>query len=157
VIVLLGNLLSLGRNDLICTSVIDIIGSKLFSWPLPGAFDLVGLIAVLIGAFPLASTELAGGHVRLDLGLIFLPTKMKRFCQILANILSLALVLLLIYSSMRFGFKMFITKEATMTVAIPLFPFVFALVLACFPFLLVFFLEIKKPEDIEAEKEGDRL
>jgi len=142
---------------MLCISTVDILGGKLFSWPLSGAFDMVGLLAILVGAFPIASTELVGGHVRLDMGLVFLPKKIKKFCQILANVLSLGLVGLLIYSSVGFGIKMLVTGEATMTVAIPLFPFVFAFVLACLPALLVFFLELKLPETLEAEKEGDRL
>ncbi len=118
---------------------------------------MVSLIAVLVAAFPIASTELAGGHVRLDLGLVFLPKSLQKFCRFLANVLSLGLVVLLIYASVRFGIKMLVTHEATMTLAIPLFPFVFAFVLGCLPLLLVLFLELKKPEAVETEKEGDRL
>jgi TRAP-type C4-dicarboxylate transport system permease small subunit len=142
---------------LLCLSVIDILTGKLFRWPLPGVFDIAGLIAVLIAAFPLASTELAGGHVRLDLGLVFLPKRIRRFCQLFANTLSLALVILLIYSSVKYGIKLLVTGEASMTVAIPFFPFVFAIVLGCLPLVLVFVLELTKPEAVEAEKEGDRL
>ena len=142
---------------MLCLSVIDIVGSKIFRWPLPGSIDTISLIAVLIAVFPLASTELVGGHVRLDLGLIFLTPRMRKICQALANILSLVLVVLLIYSSMKYGIKLLVTGEASMTVAIPFYPFVFATVIACLPLLLVFVLELTKPETLEAEKEGDRL
>jgi len=144
-------------GSMLCLSVVDIVGSKLFSWPLPGAFDMISLIAILVTAFPFASTELVGGHVRLDLGLIFLPKKAQRFCRNLANLLSLFLVVLLVYSSIRFGIKMVVTREASMTLAIPFYPFVFALILGLIPALLVFFMELKKPEALEADKEGDRL
>jgi TRAP-type C4-dicarboxylate transport system permease small subunit len=143
--------------SMLCLSVIDIVGSKLFSRPLNGAFDIISLVAVLVAAFPIASTELAGGHVRLDLGLVFLPKSLQKFCRLLANLLSLGLVVLLVYASIRFGIKMLITHEATMTLAVPLYPFVFALVLGCLPLLLVFLLELKEPGALDAEKEGDRL
>jgi TRAP-type C4-dicarboxylate transport system permease small subunit len=142
---------------MLCISVIDILGSKLLRWPLPGAFDVVGLIALLVAAFSIAETELVGGHVRLDLGLVFLPKAMKRVCQVVANLLSFVLIVLLIFSSVKYGIKLLLTGEASMTVAIPFFPFAFAIVLGCLPVLLVLYLEIAKPKAIEEEKEGDRL
>jgi TRAP-type C4-dicarboxylate transport system permease small subunit len=136
-------------------SVIDIVGAKLFRWPLPGGVDAIGLLAVLVAALPLASTELTGGHVRLDLGLAFLPKRIKTICQRVGNVFSLILFIFLIVSSFKYGVAMQTTGEASMTVAIPFAPFVFAIVLACLPVLLVLLLEIKRPESVE--KEVDKI
>jgi TRAP-type C4-dicarboxylate transport system permease small subunit len=136
-------------------SVVDIVGSKIFSWPLPGGADVIGLIAVLVAALPIAATELSGGHVRLDLVLAFLPKKIRVAFRRIGTLLSLVLFLLIAIASMKYGLSLQNTGEASMTVAIPFFPFVYAIVLACIPTLLVLIIELFASEN--AEKEGDQI
>lgn len=140
---------------MLCLSVIDIVGSKFFLWPLPGGADVIGLTALLVAAFPIASTELSGGHVRLDIGLAFLPKRAKTACQRIGNILGVFLFVLIILASMKYAMSLQRTGEASMTVAIPLFPFAYAIALSCIPTLLVLVLEVIKPEKVQ--KEVDKI
>ncbi len=138
---------------MLCLSVIDILGAKLFAWPLPGAADVVGLLAVLVAAFPIASTELSGGHVRLDLGLVYLPKRMKAFFQGVGNALSVALFVLMIIAFTKYGINMQKTGEASMTVAVPFYPFVYAIVISCLLALFVLILELVR--SVNTEKGGN--
>ncbi len=140
---------------MLIVSVIDMVGLKLLAKPIPGGVDIIGLVAVFIASFGISTTELVGGHVRLDLGLVFLPKRMQDFCRKLSHILSIFLFVLLLFASIKYAISLMKSGEASMTIAIPFYPFVLSLVVGCIPILLVFVMELIKPEQIK--KEVDKL
>lgn len=146
-----------GLGVMLIVSLIDIIGSKFFLWPFPGGMDIVSLIAVIVIAFAIATTELIGGHVRLDLGLGLLPKSIKALCQKIGHVLSIIIFLLLMYASMIYGVSLLKSGEGSMTVGIPFYPFVFVITFACVPVVLVLLIELIKPEKVEKEKELDKI
>lgn len=122
--------------------VIDIVGSKLFRWPLPGSMDIIGLLGLLAAAFAIARTEIFKRHVRVDFLLTGLKERTQGMISIVSNFLALTLIALVIWRSVDYGMSMQASKTSSPTLRIPSYPFGYATVLACIPLFLVLLFEL---------------
>ncbi|MEJ2725903.1 MAG: TRAP transporter small permease [Deltaproteobacteria bacterium] len=126
-----------GLVTMLCVSVIDIVAGKLFGWGLPGTIDIIGLLGTFVIAFALAQTQIRGRHVRVDFILIRLPERARGVLDSVSSFLSLALFVLLIWTSVEYAIRLRFSGESSQTLAIPFFPFVFAIALATIPLALI--------------------
>jgi TRAP-type C4-dicarboxylate transport system permease small subunit len=119
---------------LIC---VDIIGAKLFHWPVPGAIEVIGFLGVVVTAFAIAQTQILRGHIQVEFFIMRLPRQVQRIIGCIISFLSLVLFTLLIWRSCDFGYTLQITGEVSLTEEIPFYPFVYGIALACIPVCLV--------------------
>lgn len=124
---------------------IDIVGAKLFKWPLPGGIDIVGLLGVVAIGFAIARTQVIHGHIEVEFFEERIPEKARNAIEIVIYSLGMLLFALLSWKSCEYGYTLQSKGEVSMTQGIPLYPFVYGMVfcyLAVFLVLLVQCLKI---------------
>lgn len=119
----------------------DVLGRYL-GYPVRGTYDLTGLLAVVIYAFPLAYTQIMRGHVTVDFLALKLPKKLRGILAFIISFLSLGLFLLIVWQSFELGNFYLENKKISMTEHIPLFPFVYGVSLACIPLCMVLLMDM---------------
>jgi len=123
---------------------IDVIGGKLFTWRLLGAIDIVTLSQVIAMGFAVALALIEGRHVRVEFLVNKLPKGAQRGVNIIINLIGMLLFLLIIWRLGILAYSFQSTGEATATIYIPIYPFVYALTLATIPVFLIFFSNLLK-------------
>jgi TRAP-type C4-dicarboxylate transport system permease small subunit len=131
----------LGILGMILSTVIDVVGAKLFRWPMPAGTEIVYLLQVIAIAGALAISKIDGRHIRIEF-VDKLPKYSRAFFNILATLLGLILFIILIWKSYEFAQSMMINNEVTATARITLYPFVLWFTLCCVPVSLILLKEL---------------
>ena len=121
---------------------IDVIGAKLFLWPLLGAIDWVRAAQSVAIAFACAITLIVGRHVRVEFLVARLPERAKAVINSLVNLLGLGLFTLLIWRLSVFGYSLQAGGEVSATAHIPRCLLTYGIALACIPVCLLFLQEL---------------
>ncbi len=124
--------------------VADIIGAKLFRWPVPGAVDIVGLLGVVVIAFAIAQTQVVHGHIEVEFFVMRIPEKARNAIAGIIYSLGMLLFVLLSWQSYDFGRTLQVSGEVSMTLGIPLYPFVYGIAFSCIVVFLVLLLQYLK-------------
>jgi len=124
--------------------VVDIIGAKLFKSPLPGGVDIVGLLGVIVIAFAIAQTQVVHGHIEVEFFVMRIPEKARNVITSIIYSLGMLLFVLLSWQSFDFGRKLQVSGEVSMTLGIPLYPFVYGIAFSCVVVFLVLLLQYLK-------------
>ena len=111
--------------------VADIIGAKLFKWPLPGGIEIVGFLGVIVIAFAIAQTQILRGHIEVEFVVMRLPYSVQRVISSIVCLLGMILFTLLAWRSIEFGHNLRISGEVSMTQEIPFYPFVYCIAFCC--------------------------
>jgi TRAP-type C4-dicarboxylate transport system permease small subunit len=115
---------------------IDVVGAKLFTWPMPAGTEVVYLSQVIAIAAAIAITKIDGGHVRIEY-VDALPHRGKAFFGIIVSVLGLALFVMFCWQSFLYADSMRINNEVTATARILLYPFIFWVALCSIPVISI--------------------
>jgi TRAP-type C4-dicarboxylate transport system permease small subunit len=126
---------------MVLVSVVDIVGNKIFNQPLRGASEYISFLAVITISFAVAYSLISKVHVQVDVLTDKLPARFKASIELFIMLLSLALFVLLAWSSIKYGIELYRSNTLSMTQRIPLYPFVFAIAFACIPACFYLILE----------------
>lgn len=121
--------------------VADIIGAKLFRSPLPGAVDIVGLLGVAVIALAIAQTQVVHGHIEVEFFVTRIPKNARNVIAGIIYSLGMLLFVLLTWQSYAFGRTLQTSGEVSMTLGIPLYPFVYGIAFSCIVVFLVLLLQ----------------
>jgi TRAP-type C4-dicarboxylate transport system permease small subunit len=116
---------------------IDVIGAKLFLFPLRGAIDMVQLSQLVAIAFACAFTLIAGRHVRVEFLVAKLPQRARAVIDSIVSLLGLGLFVLIIWRICVLGYAFQSGGETTATAHIPTYPFAYGVAIASIPVCLV--------------------
>ncbi|MBU1167993.1 MAG: TRAP transporter small permease [Proteobacteria bacterium] len=122
----------LAMMGLTCADVV----LRLFRYPIPGTYEMVGFLGALAVSFALAKTSLERGHIAVG----FLvqrvsPDAQKQVDRINALVLS-ALFGLISWYSLVFALASHRNHEVSMTLQMPIHPFIIG-ISACFAMLFI--------------------
>lgn len=131
---------------------VDVIGGKLFTWPVPGLTDIVTSLQLIVIVSAIAVTEVRGMHVRVLFFVQKLPKRMQRGFAGLAAAVMVVFFALAAWQGYEYGQSLFLAGETTSTILIPLWPLAFWLVLCCFAAGLVFLAQLLRSITRGAEK-----
>ena len=123
---------------------IDVVGSKVFRSPLLGALDIVQLSQIVAISFAAGMTLILGRHIQVEFFYNILPRRAQAVLDSVVPLLSLALFIVIIWRLWVLGRSFHTTGEYTATAYIPLYPFAYAIALACIPVCLILLLEFFK-------------
>lgn len=140
-----------GFLGMMLSTLVDVIGAKVFNWPLPVGTESVYLFQLIAIGGAIAYGQIDGRHIRVDLFVDRFPKRGRAFFHGLAALLGLALFAILGWKSYQYGFTLREANEVTMVSRTPLFPFAFWLGLCCVPMCLVLISEF-----IKAIQEGTK-
>ena len=106
--------------------------------------DIVGLLGVVVIAFAIAQTQVVHGHIEVEFYVIRIPEKSRSVIAGIIYSLGMLLFALLSWQSYDFGHKLQVSGEVSMTLGIPLYPFVYGIAFSCIVVFLVLLLQYLK-------------
>ena len=125
---------------LICA---DVIG-RMLKHPVVGTYDLVGLLNGVLVAFAMAYTYAIKGHVAVELLTQMLPPRVQGGLRVIVSLMGLFFFVILIWQLALYGLGVQRSGEASMTVGIPLFPFVYGIAFGLIPLCLLLLIDFIK-------------
>ena len=121
---------------MILGTLIDVIGSKLFHWPLPAGTEAIYLLQLIAIAGALSISKLDGRHVRIEL-IDRLPQPAIGIIHSIVALLGLAFFIILTWASYDYALSLKSNNEVTATAKIIFYPFAFWMALCCIPMILI--------------------
>ncbi|MDI6688483.1 MAG: TRAP transporter small permease [Desulfobacterales bacterium] len=104
---------------------------RLFRHPVPGTYEMVGFLGAVVISFSLAYTSVERGHIAVEFLFQKLPKKVKFFINAINDFLCLFLFGLLTWQTMLMAFNLKQSGEVSMTLQLPIYPFVFGISIGC--------------------------
>jgi len=123
---------------------IDVVGAKVFKWPLLGALDIVMLSQIVAISFAAGMTLILGRHIRVEFLFALLPRRAQAVIHSVVLLLGLGLFIMIIWRLCVLGYSFQTSGEYSPTAYIRLYPFAYAIALASVPVCLVFLVEFLK-------------
>jgi TRAP-type C4-dicarboxylate transport system permease small subunit len=115
----------------------DIVGSKVFAMPVPGAMDLVSLLGVLVVGFSMPQSYQKGRHIKIEFVTNLMPLGLRKVVRILSLMLCQVFFALIVWRMFLYAHDLWVHGEKSLTVKISVFPFVYALSVAFIPLLAI--------------------
>ena len=124
------------------TTLIDVIGSKVFKWPLPGSTEITSVVQVIAIAGGLAFSKIDGRHIRVEFLMEWLPQRGKAALDLFSALLGLGLFAVAGWMTYEHGLSLLGSGTKTFLLGIPLSPFSFWIALCCIPMCCVIIIEL---------------
>jgi TRAP-type C4-dicarboxylate transport system permease small subunit len=113
---------------------------RTFRVPIPGAYELVGMLGALFVSFSLAQTSLQKGHIAVDFLIQKFSQKTRDIVAIVTESASACLFGIITWESVAHAGRLKTAGDVSMTLHIPTFPIVYGMAAGCalLTLLLVF-------------------
>ncbi|NWF92223.1 MAG: TRAP transporter small permease [Syntrophaceae bacterium] len=125
-------------------NLIDVLGAKLFLWPLPGSIEVISFSQIVAIAPAIAFTLIVGRHIRVEFIIMRFPMRIRATIGAVSSFFGLALFVLLLWQSLLYGQSLQKAGEIGSTSRIPFYPFAYFIAFCCLPICFVFLLEVLK-------------
>jgi TRAP-type C4-dicarboxylate transport system permease small subunit len=126
------------------TNFIDVVGAKLFTWPFPGATEVICFSQILAIAPAIAFTLILGRHIRVEFIIDRFPKRVRAAISSISSFLSLIIFVLILWQSYLYGVSLQKAGEMGSTSYLPFYPFAYVIALCCIPVCLIFLVEVLK-------------
>jgi TRAP-type C4-dicarboxylate transport system permease small subunit len=125
-------------------SFLDILMNKIFKNPMTFAFDSIGLLAVIaiVAAVPLV--QINHGHIEIDFIEKKFGKNLKKFNLLFINLLNIVLWGIIAWRSIVYGNDILRSGEVSMSVGMPIFPFIWFMGLCALFVIFVLVLQTIK-------------
>jgi TRAP-type C4-dicarboxylate transport system permease small subunit len=117
------------------------VALRLFGAPIPGAYELVGFLGAVIVSFALAYTSIQRGHVAVELIFEKLPPRAQCFVEAGGNLIGAVLFALIAWQSLTYGTDLRHSGEVSLTLQMPVYPFVYGIALGSGMLALVLLID----------------
>jgi TRAP-type C4-dicarboxylate transport system permease small subunit len=121
---------------------VDVLGAKLFNYPVPGLTELVTSLHLMLIASAVGLAELKGFQIRVEFFVQKLPRRAQIVMTAFAAAVTTLFFIVLGWHAYFFGVALIRSGETTGTILIPLWPLAFWLVVCSIPASLVFLGEL---------------
>jgi TRAP-type C4-dicarboxylate transport system permease small subunit len=123
---------------------LDVCLRYILNRPILGVYDITRVMLILTVACAFGYTQMIRGNMAIDLLILKLGRKKKAVVSIIYDFIGLALFLTITVQAFRQGHALRITGDATETVLIPFYPFVYIIAFNMGVVCLVFVLQLAK-------------
>ena len=121
---------------------------RFFRHPIPGTYEIVGLLGAVVVAFSLAYTSVEKGHIAVDFLVQKFPRNVQLFITAMNDLISTFLFGLIGWQSILYASELKQSGEVSLTIQAPIYPFVYGIAvgcgLLCFVLLLEFIKSLKR-------------
>ena len=117
---------------------------RLVSSPIPGTYEMVGLLGAVIIAFAMAYTSLQRGHVAVEMIYEKLPPRTQIVIDSAGSLIGAALFGMIAWQSAVYGIDLRQSGEVSLTLQMPLYPIVYGIALGCGLLALVLLMDLIK-------------
>lgn len=128
---------------------LNVLTRGLANYPIPGFYEIVGLIGAVFYTFGIVYAALKGQHIVMSFVLVRLPERVQRICKKFSKYVVVLFSLLFAYAGTGLAWDLLLSGEKTDDLGIPIAPFRFLVVIA-FVFLSLLILAGK-----EIAKDGE--
>ncbi len=104
---------------------------RIFRRPIPGTYEIVGLLGAVLVSFSLAYTSMQRGHIAVDFLVQKLPKKIQVLIECINSLTCAIFFGLIAWQSMAYAKDLQEVGEVSMTLQIPIHPFVYGIALGC--------------------------
>jgi len=123
---------------------IDVIGAKVFLYPLVGSIDIVKLSQLVAISFAAASALILGNHVQVEFFMVMLPKRLQAMGDFIVHLLGFLLFAVIVWRLLLYGYSLQTSGEVSSTIRIPLAGFAYGFAFASVPVCLVLLTETIK-------------
>ncbi len=123
---------------------IDVVGAKLFLWPVPGATEVISFSQIMAIAPAIAFTLLLNRHIRVEFIIMRFPKRIRETISSFSSFLSLLTFVLILWQSFVYGQSLQRAGEIGSTSHIPFYPFAYFIAFCSIPVCLAFLVEVLK-------------
>jgi TRAP-type C4-dicarboxylate transport system permease small subunit len=134
----------LGLLVMMVVTCVDVVGAKVFRWPLPGSLDIVMLAQTVAIAFGCSMALILGRHIQVEFFVKLLPRRLAAVIISVIVLLGLGLFMVIVWRLTALGYLLQTSGDYSATIHIPYYPFAYGIALACIPVCVVFLLEFLK-------------
>ena len=104
---------------------------RFFRHPIPGTYEIVGLVGTVGVSFALAYTTVQQGHIAVEFLVRKMSEKVQETIAAGVDLASTLLFGIITWQSVIYALDLRRTGEVSLTVEIPVYPFVFGIALGC--------------------------
>lgn len=104
---------------------------RLFRHPIPGAYEIVGFLGAVFVSFSLAYTSVQKGHIAVEFLIERLAAPVQRIVELATTMVCALLFALVSWQSVIYAISLKATGEVSLTIQIPLYPFVYGVSAGC--------------------------
>ncbi len=138
---ILNNLAAAAVVAMMLLTTLD-VALRFLRCPIPGTYEIIGFLGALVIAFSLAGTSLSRGHIAVDFLVRKLPAGLATFIERLNLLVCTALFLVLTRYLLAYAGDMRRAGEVSMTLQIPLAPFIYGIAIGCAALCAVFVAQL---------------
>ncbi len=124
-------------------TVLDVI-LRFFRRPIPGTYDIVGLLGALAISFSLAYTSVEKGHIAVEFLVQRLSEKKRAMVDSITSLVSTLFFFLASWRCYLYALDFKSGGEVSMTIKMPVYPFVLGTALGCALLTLVLALSFAR-------------
>jgi TRAP-type C4-dicarboxylate transport system permease small subunit len=125
---------------------------RFFKAPIPGTFEIVGFTGAAIIAFALPYTSVEKGHIAVDIVVQKLPWLARVIINAINALVGMALFGTISWQCVVFAQSIKRSAEVSLTLQMPIYPFVYGIAAGCALLSVVLFIEfIRQLRGAEAE------
>ncbi len=117
---------------------------RILGTPIPGTYEMVGLLGAVIIAFAMAYTSLQRGHVAVEMLYEKLPPRAQRLVDSAGNLTGAALFGMIAWQSTVYAADLRQSGEVSLTLQMPLYPIVYGIAFGCGMLALVLLVDFIK-------------
>lgn len=117
---------------------------RFFRHPIPGTYEIVGLLGTVVISFSLAYTTAKKGHIAVEFIVSKFGRKTQNSIDAVNTFLALILFAIITWQSALYAVDLRTSKEVSLTVQIPIHPFVFGISAGCGLVCFVLALDLYK-------------
>ena len=132
-----------------------VVGNILFRifWrPIYGTYDVVMLLGSILVAFALGYCAVRRGNIAVELVIALLPQRVQAIIDSITGILSVGIFAIIAWQSWVYGTDMWERGEVTMSVYIPVHPFIYGVGFGCAVLCIVVLVDLIKALDKAVRK-----
>jgi TRAP-type C4-dicarboxylate transport system permease small subunit len=114
---------------------------RYFRHPIPGTYEVVGFLGALVVCFYLAHTSHGRGHIAVDFLFVKLSEKKQLLMEGFNSFVCIGLFGCITWQMFLYGFNSQRSGEVSMTLQLPMYPFIYGVAAGCL--LLTFVLILR--------------
>lgn len=122
-------------------TTVDVI-LRLFKKSIPGTYEIIGLLGTVVAAFALGYTSVKNGHIAVDFLVQRFSPKVQALVGAVNALVAIVLFSVLTWQMLLYGFDLLDQGQVTLTVQLPIYPFVLGTAAGCGLLTLVLFVEL---------------
>jgi TRAP-type C4-dicarboxylate transport system permease small subunit len=121
-------------------TTLDVI-LRLFKSSIPGTYEIIGLLGAVVASFALGYTSVEKGHIAVDFLVMRFSPKAQTLVGAVNALIAAALFSIITWQSLLYALDLMKKGQVTLTVQLPIYPFVFGIAAGCGLLALVLLVE----------------